>query len=447
MDETPGRSRRGQAPAPPEWTAALAGARITAVDHAFPLRMLRFTLARAERTRQLILDPVKAGGNLYLVDEEGLVERRWRPRGHALGEPLPWPEAAPFPPTVAIPADAPSPGMDREFWRRASSLMDPSRLVTAVPDAELLSQLYGATRGDFLADWSAQCRAGWNADRIQQWRRARLAPLEKERTRLLRALARCADDRRALGDPELRRRQADLLAAHLSAVRRGMDKVEVEDLFSPSGEKVSLSLDPAKTPQENLSALYARYAKARRGLVEIERQERQRRERLAALEREIEALAQAVPDGEPEAAAAPAPPRPAATAKVKPLPKGVTRFHTPDGCQLYVGRSADGNDRLVRQILRGHDYWFHVADGTGSHVVLRHCAKGQEPPHAAMLEAARLAHYNSSLRDEAATVVVCVPGKWVRKVKGGPPGKVTYSHPRTFRVDPDPGLFARLVPG
>jgi len=116
---------------------------------------------------------------------------------------------------------------------------------------------------------------------------------------------------------------------------------------------------------------------------------------------------------------------------------------TADGYELYLGRSAEGNDRLVRQLLRGDDLWFHIADGTGSHVVLRRPRRGEELPEAAIQEAARLAHYNSSLRGEKAAAVVCVPGKWVRKVKGAP-GQATYSQPRTLRVDPDPRLFERL---
>ncbi len=430
-----------------DWSASLKGARLGAVHHDFPLRRLSLLWETDHGEHRLVLDAVKSGGNLYLVDRDGRVVRRWRNRGYPPGETLDRPDVAPFPPPFSDLSAGTPPGMDERFCARCRALEPAlqSNLCTCEPDAVVLSQLYHTGHADFPSYWSARCMEAWTLHRTQWWRSRQMAPLQQERARLVRALARQEDDRRALGDPEVLRRQGDLLAANLSRLRRGMDGVEVEDLFAPSGGTIRLPLDPARSPQENLEAVYARYAKARRGLLEVERRQAERRARLAEIQQDLAALAVAQPDLEtlaaPPAAAPPGKPKP----RDQDLPKGVQKWLTREGCELYLGRNADGNDRLVRHILRGHDYWFHVADGTGSHVVLRSPAKGKEPPESAMREAARLAHYNSSLRDEPATVVVAVPGKWVRRVKGGAPGRVTYSHPRTFHVDPDPGLFSRLT--
>lgn len=430
--------RRSRAGGLPEWSAALLDSRLVGVASRFPLRLLLLHFERADRSCRLVVDPVRAGGNLYLLGEGDRLERRWRNRGAPPGEALWLPAASPFPPAGGGPASPEPPGSDARFQAR---LVDGPAWeeLAEPPDAALMQRLY-AYSGDFLSWWNELCGAAWQARREELGRARRLEPLRKERARLLRALERLAEDRRALGDPEALRREADLLAAQLHRVRRGMDAVDLDDLYSGAGA-TRVVLDPARTPQENLAARYAAYRKARRGLLEIERLDAERSGRLRELELEMQRLAEAPvgPEDEAKERSASAAPRP----KSKPLPKGVQRFRTPDGCELYLGRSADGNDRLVRQILRGRDYWFHVADGTGSHVVLRSSDRSKEPPEAALLEAARLAHFNSSLREEPGTVVVCVPGKWVRKVKGAP-GRVTYSHPRTLRVDPDPGLFERL---
>ena len=428
----PEEPRAAFPPAPAEWKSPLAGAALVGVAHTFPQRSLVLTFRLGPDVRRVLLDPVKSGGNLYLLDEQDRVLRRLRNRGHDAGavvslssEPLPaWSEAAP--------------GTDEVFRERVAVLPERLRenLSQNPPGAELLHALYGEA-GDFLDVWTALSLPAWESHKLDALREAALAPLRREAKRLVRSLSRLAEDRAKLGDPDIHRRQGDLLAAGLHRARRGMDHIEVDDLYSESGGTVRLDLDPARSPQENLKACYDRYARARRGLLETERLERERRARLEEIERRLEAGDWRLEDVAPARSARP-------RQKQKPLPAGVQRWMTPEGYELYLGRSAEGNDRLVRQLLRGDDLWFHIADGTGSHVVLRRPRRGEDVPEAAILEAARLAHYNSSLREEKAAAVLCVPGKWVHKVKGAP-GRATFSQPRTLMVDPDPKLFERLT--
>jgi predicted ribosome quality control (RQC) complex YloA/Tae2 family protein len=452
------RSKPGEAGDIVEWSSALKGAVIENVEACFPHRSLIITCRRGASDYHLLLDPVKSGGNLYLLDEHMVILRRIKNRGFSAGNVLK-PEVVRQPqghftdlywsPGGSVPA-----GMNGSFCSRMMCLDDSQRLALEKnpPSCEALALFYGGiyAPADTYADfWSACCTPIWREFRTAMLRTAMLAPAKNRRTRLERSLRRMQSDLRKLGDPDKHRRKGDLLAANLHLIKKGAESVEVDDLFSETGGKVAIAMDPAMEPQQNLQRYYARYAKAKRGIEEIERRSTSARRKLIKVEKEIErinaienieTLPKGVSTGKPGK-----PGKAAPTGGGRVMPAGVQHWRTADGYDLFLGRSADGNDRLVRQVMRGRDYWFHVADSPGSHVVLRFSGKGAQPPESAIKEAARLAHFNSPQRDEKAVAVSCVPGKWVRKKKGDAPGLVHISHPRTIMVDPDPGLFKRLT--
>src|SRR4051812_21440943 len=51
------------------------------------------------------------------------------------------------------------------------------------------------------------------------------------------------------------------------------------------------------------------------------------------------------------------------------------RFVSPDGMTVLVGKSASENDVLSLELAEPHDFWFHVAADSGSHVVVRNPEK------------------------------------------------------------------------
>jgi predicted ribosome quality control (RQC) complex YloA/Tae2 family protein len=79
------------------------------------------------------------------------------------------------------------------------------------------------------------------------------------------------------------------------------------------------------------------------------------------------------------------------------------------------------------------DTWLHARELTGAHVILRGDA---EPDEAAVEAAAALAAYFSEGRTDSAVDVDVASVRDVRKIPGGPPGRVTYRNFRTVRVRP-----------
>ena len=103
---------------------------------------------------------------------------------------------------------------------------------------------------------------------------------------------------------------------------------------------------------------------------------------------------------------------------------------TVDGHQLLVGRTSAQN-ALALELATPDDLWLHARGVTGAHVILR----GQ-PPEPTIVKAASVAAYYSEARHAAAVPVDVTQRRHVRKIKGGPPGAVTYRGERTLSVTP-----------
>lgn len=116
-------------------------------------------------------------------------------------------------------------------------------------------------------------------------------------------------------------------------------------------------------------------------------------------------------------------------AKVRPL-----HLVSSDGFDIFVGRSTSQNTEVTFKIARGDDWWLHVRNIPGGHVIVR--GDGREIPETTFQEAAGLAAYFSPFRDEASVEVEIARRSTVRRIPNGPPSLVNYRAERTLRVKP-----------
>ncbi len=102
-------------------------------------------------------------------------------------------------------------------------------------------------------------------------------------------------------------------------------------------------------------------------------------------------------------------------------------FHyiSSDGYDIYVGRNNLQNDELTFKFAIGNDWWFHAKKAPGSHVILK-SGGSNELPDRAFEEAAALAAYYSSVRDQDKVEIDYVLKKQVKKPVGAKPGFVVY---------------------
>jgi predicted ribosome quality control (RQC) complex YloA/Tae2 family protein len=103
---------------------------------------------------------------------------------------------------------------------------------------------------------------------------------------------------------------------------------------------------------------------------------------------------------------------------------------------VLVGRSAADNDVLSLQLAAPGDFWFHVAAGSGSHVVVRNPDKLDRLPRTAQRYAAALAAGHSKARAGGRVAVHAALAADVSKPRGLPAGKVALRRSTTVTVPP-----------
>ncbi|MCX8103354.1 MAG: NFACT family protein [Candidatus Bipolaricaulota bacterium] len=238
--------------------------------------------------------------------------------------------------------------------------------------------------------------------------------------RVRKAIARVTQDLQGAKEYERLRREGELLLAHLSQIQKGMSEVDLEDF---DGTSKTIKLDPARDPVENAQQKFERYKKLKRAHEKLTVRLEELRQELEYLENVEHSLEQAEDDADLAAihedlsAGGYLPREPQRREPAQAL--GPREFVI-KGYRVWVGRSSRQNDELVRRAAR-EDYWLHVRDRPGSHVIIKNPTQ-REIPHEVLQQAAQLAAYYSKGRDAKKVPVSYTRVKYLRK--GGRPGLV-----------------------
>ncbi len=244
--------------------------------------------------------------------------------------------------------------------------------------------------------------------------------------------------------------KGELITANLYRLKRGESQVKAINYYSPIQEEVTIKIDPALSPTENAQRFFKKYTRAKRGLAIIEDRTRSTMEEIDYLEsvklgiEEAETLdhLKEIHDELVEAG----------YIQVKKKKKDQNHkeytqqpmaFRSSDDTDILVGKNNRQNDLLTMKMASPEDYWFHVKEIPGSHVILRTRA-GVEPSHDAIYEAAMLAAYFSKARNSTNIPVDYTRRKNVRKPSGSKPGMVIYDKYNTIFVTPDPEMLKKV---
>lgn len=106
-----------------------------------------------------------------------------------------------------------------------------------------------------------------------------------------------------------------------------------------------------------------------------------------------------------------------------------------EGFEVLVGKSAKGNDEMLRNYAWKEDLWLHAKDVSGSHVLVKF-KSGIKFPKSVIERAAELAAYYSKNKNESLAAVIYTPSKYVRKVKGSAPGAVMVDKENILLIPP-----------
>jgi predicted ribosome quality control (RQC) complex YloA/Tae2 family protein len=274
-------------------------------------------------------------------------------------------------------------------------------------------------------------------------RRARVeVGLKRAISRLRRLVANLGDDlARADRAPELRH-QGDLLAANLHLARKGADHIEVDDWAQEV--RVTVPLDPSKPASATLEGLYRQ---ARR----LDRLAEHVLTRMDAVQAELRLLVEAearldLLDADALAALEAKLPKTSSRGARAPGDVEVpwTTWIGPAGERVLVGRHEKGNRRLTFQVARGSDWWMHLRERPGAHLVIP-VPKGQTPPLPLLLAAAQIALIHGRVAPGDSAEVQYTRIRDVRSLPGEG-ARVTLTGERVLRVARDPAALAGWAP-
>lgn len=231
---------------------------------------------------------------------------------------------------------------------------------------------------------------------------------------------------------------AQLLTSSGLKMEQHYETVTVKDYFAEKPEQVKIDLDSTLSLRENIDLMFKRHTKATRGkqtLVGRIKEHRVKRERVEEQLRRT----QAIRDWDTWLAVADKLDKERSGSIPKDDKEPVLRrFRTMriEGVDVFVGRSGRENDELTFHIATADDFWMHVADYSGSHVIVRNPTREKEPNPEVLTKAAQLAAYFSQARNSSKVEVHYTRRKHVVKPKRAKPGMVRLLEFKSISVEP-----------
>jgi predicted ribosome quality control (RQC) complex YloA/Tae2 family protein len=242
-------------------------------------------------------------------------------------------------------------------------------------------------------------------------------------------------------DAEGLHKTAQMLNSSGMKMEQHYESVAVTDYFGEQPRQIQVPLDTTLSLRENIDKMFKRHQKASRGKNILAQQLAQIQNRHAAVDEQMRRL-QAIKDWDTWLAiASKLPPRDARSSTVShdadtvSTPKRV-RSITIEGKEVLIGRSGRENDELTFQIAGPEDFWFHVADYSGSHVVVKNPDKDRELDPTVLVKAAQLAAYFSQARNSSKAEVHYTKRKHVTKPRRAKPGLVRLLEFKSIKVEP-----------
>jgi len=266
--------------------------------------------------------------------------------------------------------------------------------------------------------------------------------LSNAENRIIRKMALQREELEDCEAGETYRLWGDLLTANLYRMKRGMEQVVLENYYSENCETVEIPLDKRLSPSQNAQAYYKKYNKSKAAKIHLTDQLEKAQEELSYIYTVLDALTRAETERElleirDELYHSGYASKMKNYTEKKNKAPSIQRYETSEGYTVYCGRNNLANDHLTTKVADRNDWWFHVKNQPGSHVVLC-CKEGEEEPtETAFTEAAMIAAYNSKAADGVMVPVDYLKVRQVKKPAGAKPGFVVYYTNWTAYVTPD----------
>ena len=288
--------------------------------------------------------------------------------------------------------------------------------------------------------------------RVKQKATDILKILTNSETRLLKKIDKQRAELEDCKQGEKYKKQGDLITSNIYAIERGMKRVELIDYEAydeESGEfdKVIIELDTRLSPSANAQRMYKRYNKCKSAERELAIQIEKAQRELEYIYSVFDSLAHAENTSDlveirDELYTSGYASKMKNYRPQKRKSNAFMQFKTTDGYVVLCGKNNIQNENITFNLAHKSDYWFHIKNKAGSHVVM--LCNGEEPDAINFTEAAEIAAYYSSGQGGVSIPVDYTFAKNVKKIQGANPGLVIYHTNWTAYVTPNAEKIAKL---
>lgn len=241
-----------------------------------------------------------------------------------------------------------------------------------------------------------------------------------------------------------------LLQANLYNVKKGMSSITVTN-FLGSNEELTISLNPELDPSKNLKQIFTKGKKASNALIEVQKQIDKVTSEISYLE-DIQSMIEFSTTTELEEIKLDLFSNSEQYKnKVKKLAKKNKKLEiqhfTFQDVTIYIGKNNLQNDYLTNKLARNNDYWFHVKDSSGAHVIVGvpGNASDYQMNEETIRLAANLSAYYSKYSSSSSVPVDYTKVKYLKKIPGMKGYHVTYTNQKTIYIDPSYDLIKNYL--
>ncbi len=229
----------------------------------------------------------------------------------------------------------------------------------------------------------------------------------------------------------------ELLKANMHLIKKGDTSVKVTDYYDTAMPEIEIPLKSDKSPLENIENYFKKAKKGKRGIEKLKNRKQEIKKSLDYLSetmyfvensKNLNELLDILPD------------------ITENFSTGIVRKDTSDrkksaqfnkiefnGNTVVYGKTNRGNDYIRKNFGKPDYIWLHVHNYPGSHVII--CKSKENIDTETLLFAAKTALQNSKAKNNIKGEVIYTELKYVKKIKGSPPGMVTVTKFKTVTVE------------
>lgn len=216
-----------------------------------------------------------------------------------------------------------------------------------------------------------------------------------------------------------------------------INSVSLENYYDEN-KVITIPLDNSISPSENAKKFFKKYNKLKSTCEIVTKQKNEIEQEIKYIESIIYSVNNALTieelnDVYEEISDVFVKPSKTQTAPNKKKTFDITKY-TLDGFTILVGKNNLQNEYITHKLASANDYWFHVKDSHGSHLILK--SGGKTPSQEIINKCASIAAYYSKSKYSSNVPVDYTLKKYVKKMPKAKPGMVIYTNYKTVNVIP-----------